>query len=237
MEKEKSEEKDSELVLGIDDAGRGPLIGPMVLAGCLVTRKLEKEFKKLGVKDSKMLIPQRREFLAEEIRKKALAFHLTLTHPCEIDARTGAGLNLNKIEAIRAAEIINKLTENIHEQVRVIIDCPSTNRESWKNYVLKHINENKKGNLILACEHKADRDYAACSAASILAKSERERQVRELKKKIGKDFGSGYTSDPRTIEFLNKYGKEHKKDGIFRESWATFQNHKVKKEQKKLLDF
>jgi len=235
MEQEKTEENDNELVLGIDDAGRGPLIGPMVLAGCLVTRKLEQEFKKLGVRDSKTLTDARREFLAGEIRKKALAFHVVLSHPYEIDARASAGLNLNKIEAIKSAEIINKLTENIHEQVRVIIDCPSTNRESWKNYVLKHII--KKDNLILACEHKADRDYAACSAASILAKSERERQVRELKKKIGKDFGSGYTSDPTTIEFLNKHGKEHKKDGIFRESWATFQNHKKTKEQKKLGEF
>ncbi len=207
----------------------------MVLAGCLVTRKLEQEFKKLGVKDSKMLAPNRREFLAKEIRKKALRFYITLTHPYEIDARTGAGLNLNKIEAIKAAEIINKLTEKINEPVRVIIDCPSTNREFWRNYVFKHINETK--NLILACEHKADRDYVACSAASILAKSEREKQVREIKKRIGKDFGSGYTSDPSTIDFLKKYSAEHKKDGIFRESWATFQNHRAKKEQKKLGEF
>lgn len=231
---EKQEEQ-AELILGIDDAGRGPLIGPMVLAGCLVTRKLEQEFKKLGVKDSKMLTPNRREWLAKEIRKKSLSFYTTLTHPCEIDARTSVGLNLNKIEAIKSAEIINKLTENIHEQVRVIIDCPSTNRENWKNYVFRHIA--KKDNLILACEHKADRDYVACSAASILAKSEREKQVKEIKKKIGKDFGSGYTSDPLTIEFLKKYSKEHKKDGIFRETWSTFQNNKAKAEQRKLGEF
>ncbi len=213
----------------------GPLIGPMVLAGCLVTPAIEKEFKKLGVKDSKMLAPNRREILAKEIREKALRFYITLTHPYEIDARTGAGLNLNKIEAIKSAEIINKLTDKINEPVRVIIDCPSTNRESWKKYLLQHIA--KKENLILACEHKADRDYVACSAASILAKSERERQVREIKKRIGKDFGSGYTSDPVTIDFLKKYSQEHKKDGIFRETWATFQNNKKEKEQKNLGEF
>ena len=43
------------LVLGIDDAGRGPVIGPMVLAGCLIDEKFEKELKKIGVKDSKQL--------------------------------------------------------------------------------------------------------------------------------------------------------------------------------------
>ncbi len=225
----------SHLILGIDDAGRGPLIGPMAMAGCLVTKKLEKEFKKLGVKDSKMLTDNKREFLASEIRKKALRFYVTLVHPYEIDARASAGLNLNKIEAIKSAEIINYLTKDIHEQVRVIIDCPSTNREAWRRYLLQHII--KKENLIIACEHKADRDYVACSAASVLAKSEREKQVSIIKKKIGKDFGSGYTSDPATIEFLKKYSQEHKKDGIFRESWATFQNHKKQKEQKKLGEF
>ena len=70
--------KDKQLILGIDDAGRGPLIGPMTLAGCLITEELEKEFKELGVKDSKMLTAKRREFLAGKIREKALAFHITL---------------------------------------------------------------------------------------------------------------------------------------------------------------
>jgi len=223
------------LILGIDDAGRGPLIGPMVLAGCLINQDIEKEFKEAGVKDSKMLIPRKREFLAKIIREKVIAYHVTLTHPYEIDGRAKMGLNLNKIEAIKSAEIINELTKNIKEQIRVMIDCPSPNRESWRKYVLQHIHKNK--NLTVACEHKADRDYVAVSAASILAKSARESEVAKIKKKIGKDFGSGYTHDPKTIEFMKKYSKEHKKDGIFRETWATFQNHKAKKEQKKIGDF
>lgn len=228
-------EKEAGLILGIDDAGRGPLIGPMILAGCLVTKELEAEFKKLGVKDSKLLGDSKREYLAGEIRKKALAYFLTVTHPFEIDSRASVGLNLNQIEAIKAAEIINHLLKNIDEPVRIIIDCPSTNRESWRNYVFKHIE--KKDNIILACEHKADRDYVACSAASVLAKSEREKEVAKIKEKIGKDFGSGYPADPKTIEFLKKYRKEHQKDGIFRETWATFQESKAKASQKKLGEF
>ena len=224
------------LNLGIDEAGRGPVIGPLVICGCIVNSSDKKELIKLGIKDSKQLSPKKREELFTIIIQKYKYEYLVIL-PKEIDGAVKSDDDsLNDLEAKKAAEIIIKLKlENKIDSV--VIDCPSTNRESWKNYVFKHINENKKGNLILACEHKADRDYAACSAASILAKSEREKQVREIKKKIGKDFGSGYPSDPATIDFLKNYSKEHKKDGIFRETWATFQNHKAKKEQKNLLDF
>jgi len=227
-----------ELILGIDDAGRGPLIGPMALAGCLINSEIEKEFKKLGVKDSKMLTPIKREFLAKKIKEKAIAYHVCHVHPFEIDGRTKQGLNLNKIEAIKSAEIINFLVnEQKEKRIRVMIDCPSPNRESWKNYVIQHIFNKNKKNLSVQCEHKADRDYIAVSAASILAKSAREKEVAKIKEKIGKDFGSGYTHDPKTLEFLKKYSAEHKKDGIFRETWATWQNHKAKKEQKNLGEF
>jgi ribonuclease HII len=229
----KNQEK--QLILGIDDAGRGPLIGPMALAGCLVTKDIEKYFKKIKVRDSKLLAASTREHLAKKIKEKALSYHVELSHPSEIDTRASSGLNLNKIEAIKAAKIINKLTKKRKEKIRIIIDCPSPNRESWRRYVLQHVRKNK--NLIIACEHKADRDYVAVSAASILAKSAREKEIAKIKKKINKDFGSGYPNDPKTIEFLQQYSKEHKKDGIFRETWATFQNHKKQKEQKKLLDF
>jgi len=227
--------EENSLILGIDDAGRGPLIGPMALAGCLIPKSLEKEFKELGVRDSKTLTDKKREFLAEKIRKKALAFHVVLAFPDKIDEGIKNGTNLNKIEAMEAAEIINKLTENINEPVSIIIDCPSPNREAWRNQVMKYIHFTD--NLTIACEHKADRDYPAVSAASILAKSQREKEVAKIREKIGKDFGSGYTSDPKTIEFMKAHSKEHKKDGIFRESWVTFKDYKAKKEQKKLGDF
>ena len=213
-----------ELVLGIDDAGRGPLIGPMALAGCLIPKSLEKEFKELGVRDSKTLTPKRREFLAEIIREKAIAYHVVLAFPKKIDEGIKNGTNLNKIEAMEAAEIINKLTESINENVNVVIDCPSPNKEAWKNTVMGYVHFSD--NLKVKCEHKADRDYPAVSAASILAKSEREKEVAKIKEKIGKDIGSGYPSDPLTIEFMKKYSKKYKSEGIFRESWATFQNNK-----------
>ncbi len=75
------------LVLGIDDAGRGPVIGPMILAGVLIDEKLKPELKKLGVKDSKQLTQKRREFLAEKIKEKAETFEIIIIYPPEIEEK------------------------------------------------------------------------------------------------------------------------------------------------------
>jgi len=203
----------------------------MVLAGCLIEKSIEPELKKLGVKDSKQLTAKRREVLAEEI-KKISKFHITLTHPYEIDQRTAMGVNLNKVEAIKAAEIINNLNKG-NRRIKVVLDCPSNNIKAWRDYLLTHINN--LANLEIICEWKADVNHLAVSAASILAKTTRDFEIEKIKKKIGIDFGSGYPADPLTIDFLDKYFAKFRKDGIFRETWGTVSDHIKKKEQKKLF--
>ena len=217
--------------LGIDDSGRGPVIGPMIIAGCLLNAKDEAELKKLGVKDSKQVHTNKRKILAEEIRKKALSYHVLVIYPNEIDSRGEIGLNLNKLEAIKMAEVINNL--NNGEKIKVYVDCPSPNIPVWKNFLMRYID--KKKNLIIHCEHKADVNHVSCSAASILAKERREEEVEKIKKLIGSDFGSGYPADPITIKFLKENYSKHKPDGIFRETWGTIANHKKSKEQKRLF--
>ncbi|MBI5149038.1 ribonuclease HII [Candidatus Pacearchaeota archaeon] len=222
------------LVLGIDDSGRGPLIGPMIMAGVLLKKEDEERLKRLGVRDSKKLTDKRREILAAEIRKVAVGYEIFVVHPNEIDGRQAAGLNLNKIEAIKAAEIINKLNKK-NEKINVVIDCPSNNITKWHLYLVGFVKNTNNLNFII--EHKADVNHVACSAASILAKVQREKEVADLKKKLGVDFGSGYTSDPITQKFLKEHYKDHKKDGIFRETWQTLKTEKAKKEQKSIVDF
>lgn len=237
MDKTANTEKDScNLILGIDDAGRGPVIGPMVLAGVLIKSRYETYLKKLGVKDSKKLTPKRREILVKEIKKSAVAYHISITHPSEIDGREKAGLNLNKIEAVKSAEIINKLNKGRDkEKIEVVIDCPSNNIFKWHMYLMQYVDN--PNNLTFKVEHKADVNHVACSAASIIAKVTRDAEIEKIKKQIGINFGSGYSSDPVTIKFLQEYGKKHKKDGIFRETWQTWKNFKSKKEQAKLDEF
>jgi ribonuclease HII len=220
------------LVLGIDDAGRGPVIGPMVLAGCLIDDKIEKDLKKLGVKDSKQLTQKRREFLAEKIKEVAETFETVLAHPEEIDGKNKMGTNLNALEAIKMAEIINKINKG-YKEIKVIIDCPSVSIEKWKDFLKTKIDN--LSNLDIVCEHKADVNHISVSAASILAKCTREIEMKKLKEQFGDEIGSGYCSDPSTMRFLEKHNQTYGDKGIFRKSWSTWQDVCSSAQQKKLF--
>jgi len=221
------------LLLGIDDAGRGPLIGPMFLAGVLIKQEDEPLLKQEGVKDSKQLSHKNRIKLSGFIKDICIEHHIVNATPKQIDSYIKNGINLNILEAIKTAEIINHLVKRKKERIKVIVDCPSTNTEAWKLILLNYL-ENKS--LEIFCEHKADINYPVVSAASILAKCSREESIAELRKKYG-NFGSGYVSDPLTIKFLEEHGKELENEGLFRKSWITWQNYFSEKSQKKLGEF
>ncbi|MDP2628734.1 MAG: ribonuclease HII [Nanoarchaeota archaeon] len=220
------------LKLGIDDAGKGPVIGPLVLAGCLIDEKTEKELRRLGVKDSKQLTQARREFLAEKIREKAETFEIEIIYPPEIDKRNFDGVKLNEVEAFACANIINKINKGF-KKIQVVVDCPSVSPEKWRDFLMMRINN--LSNLEISCEHKADRNHIAVSAASILAKDTREKEMSKLKEKYGREIGSGYCSDPLTCKFLEKNLHKYDGDGIFRKTWATWKEAVRKVEQRKLL--
>ena len=220
--------------LGIDDAGRGPVIGPMVLAGCLIDEETEAEFKKLGVKDSKQLTPKRREFLMDLIRKKAETFETVIISASEIDRLNKKGVKLNEVEAFASARIINKINKG-YKKIKVVLDCPSTSIVKWQDFLKTKIKN--LSNLEISCEHKADQNHIAVSAASILAKSIREKEMFKLKEIYGEEMGSGYPSDPRTKKFLKKNVKKYNDKGIFRKSWSTWKMAIGNTNQKKLEDF
>ncbi|MBU0906965.1 MAG: ribonuclease HII [Nanoarchaeota archaeon] len=209
------------LIIGIDDAGRGPLIGPMILAGVLVDKSQETKFKSKNIRDSKDVPHPDRIKMAAFIKENSYSYHVEKTFPNEIDHSLTFGTNLNTLEAKKAAEIINTLNNLKYqkEKIKVILDCPSINTTSWLNTLLKFIKH--RSNLTFLCEHKADVNHVSVSAASILAKVTREEEVAKIKKKYG-NIGSGYPSDPFTKEFLAKHGREFKDEGIFRKTWSTW---------------
>ncbi len=225
-----------ELILGIDDAGRGPVLGPMCLAGVLIPKQIEEEFRRSGIKDSKLLTAKKREELVEIIKQTALDFSFQLLTPAEIDTGMGIGVNLNEVEAMAAAAILNKLCENLSEEQKkdlvIVIDCPSNNPTSWLNTLNKYIKKENQ-QIRIRAEHKADFHYPSVSAASIIAKTTRDAEIEKLKKEVGFDFGSGYPADPFTKEALEKHMSTLKKHRIIRESWQTYKNLETNSKENK----
>jgi len=216
------------LIFGTDEAGRGPVVGPLVIAGVLASEKEIEKLKEIEVKDSKLLTHKKREKLAAEIKKIVKDYKIIVIEPKEIDeAVDGVNSNLNRLEAVKTAQMINALKPD-----EVILDCPSPNTVSYVDY-LKVFLKNKDVKII--AEHKADVKYPIVSAASILAKVVREEEVEKIEKKIGKCIGTGYSSNPICQKFTKENWDKHPE--IFRKSWSTWQNHKNNHSQKKLGEF
>jgi ribonuclease HII len=185
------------LIAGVDDAGRGAVVGPLVIAGVLLREEDLPTLKELGVKDSKLLSPHRREVLAVEIKKIVQKHHVEKLQPREIDVVVNSGRKLHKLnwlEAQTMARVIEALRPDM-----VYVDASDVLEERFKQHILECL----PFRVDIVSEHKADRNYVAVSAASIIAKVERDREIALLAEVYG-DFGSGYPSDPRTVSFLER---------------------------------
>ena len=220
-------------IAGIDEAGRGPIIGPLVIAVAAISEDKMGILKENGVKDSKLLTEKQREEIFKNIEHQ-IKYELVIIPPQEIDdALNNPNYNLNWLEADKAADILNKIDAKLDNEVlKVVIDCPSTNIDAYKAYFRKKTN-NDDTELIV--EHKADVKYFPCSAASIIAKCARENHVKEIEKEIGESIGSGYMSNPICVEFLKNNWEKH--SSLFRHSWQPFKDRKEGKGQKSLGEF
>ena len=217
------------LLCGIEEAGRGPVIGPMVMCGLMINEEDEPKLKAIGAKDSKMLTPKQREGLFDKILKIAVRHKVVILSPQEIDDAVGRGkaANLNWLEAETSAKMINELKPD-----KVLVDCPSPNIPAYTAR-LRSMLDNKEINIL--CAHHADVNFPVVSASSIIAKVTRDAEIEKIKKKIGKNFGSGYPADPTTKEFV----KEHYMDypDIIRHSWAPYKEIIKQRDQKKIGEF
>jgi len=216
------------LICGIDEARRGPVLGPMVMCGAMIDEEDLAKLVALKPRDSKLMTAAEREHLYPKLLSVLKHYKVIIIQPNEIDKAVHGhdGLNLNKLEARKSAEILNEF-----EPDKAIIDCPSNNINSYKIY-LKKLVKNKKVELVL--EHNAER-YPLVAAASIIAKVTGDREIEKIKKQIGIDFGSGYMSDPKTVEFLKNNFEKYPE--LFRKSWFPYQELVNKKFQKNLSDF
>lgn len=213
------------LICGIDEAGRGPVIGPMVFGCVVIDDRDDAKLKDLGVTDSKLLDAATRETLFHEVKKLAVDYKILSLSPYDITEWMKTA-SLNDVEAIKTAELLDSL--NVSPDV-TYVDCPDT---IPARYCQNIGNLCKKKTKIIA-EHKADLNYRVVGAASILAKVTRDAEIRELAKLHG-DIGSGYPSDEVTQKWLDDHWKRNKSFPDFvRKKWATVE----RKAQLKLTDW
>lgn len=212
-------------ICGIDEAGRGPVIGPLVVAAVCVSD--EEYLKKLGVRDSKKLQRKKREELGRLIERIGFVETIVL-EPWEIDELMEI-LNLNQIEASVFAKLIDKITPDV-----VYVDAADADAEHFRHMIEERCSWKCK----IIAEHKADEKYPVVSAASIVAKVRRDAAVDKIKKEIGIDFGSGYPSDPRTIKYIQSLIAGNLPLPKFvRKHWETISKAQEETRTKKLEEF
>ena len=185
------------------------------LAGAAFHEDQIELLRDLGVKDSKVLSPTKRVRLAEEIKKLALSWHYVALPANEVDPYVFSRqrlFKLNYLEAKLMAEVIAALIPD-----EVYVDASDVNEERFADQIAQHLTSR----IPITSKHHADATYPVVSAASILAKVQRDSAIVDLRQEYG-DFGSGYPSDPKTEEFLITWRREHGCYPDFaRQSWKT----------------
>jgi ribonuclease HII len=180
---------------GIDEAGRGPVMGPMVVAA--VFAEDDASLTDIGVKDSKKLSPAVREAMYHKITTTA-EHKIIILSAKEIDSKRAA-VTMNQIELQMFADAVSGKKVS-----RVYADCPDVNESAFAAELSARLN-----NISVIAKHKADDIYPVVSAASIIAKVTRDRMIKEISNELGADIGSGYPSDPVTTDFIAKWIKEN----------------------------
>ena len=204
---------------GLDEAGRGPVIGPMVVA---IVCCDPMQIKEIGVRDSKKLTPERRSYLFDRIMETSICVEIE-TIPSTVINGEMQYRTLNEIEYDRFLALIRKCGKDAY------VDAFDVDPERLSRRL-----STDSGFKIIA-EHGADDRFPSVSAASIIAKVTRDREIENLHEIYG-DFGSGYPSDPATVKFLKQSLKNGINiDHIVRKEWKTWKDLTSGKKQKFLF--
>jgi len=215
------------LICGIDEAGRGSVIGPLIIAGISIKKSNIKKLEAIGVRDSKALTRNKRNFLFYKILDLS-EFVCIYKVDCKTIDENVYQRKLNKLEGGIMSTIIKHLAVDI-----AYVDSCDVNINRYTNYLKSNLNF--ENNTRVIAMHKADRINPAVSAASIIAKVIRDREIQILEENF-QNIGSGYPSDKKTMYFLNTWIKEYKEFPYFvRKSWRPIR--KITCKQSKIYDF
>jgi ribonuclease HII len=207
-------------ITGVDEAGRGPVIGPLVVAALSIPAGDEDKLRQQNVKDSKLLSAKRRSELEEWILSQEEWRHqVIICHPARIDSYV-AKMGLNILEVELFAEALNAIGQS---EGKIILDACDVNEERFASRIASRL-DNWPWPAQLISEHKADLNHLIVAAASILAKQERDRQMANISREVGMNLGSGYPSDAITVNALPAMLTGECPHPQLRWSWKTIRN-------------
>jgi len=202
------------IICGIDEAGRGSLLGPIIVAGVCVTKKSISEMVEIGIKDSKLLSPKKRQVLFGHVINLAESICVCRINIEDIDFHVFRN-NLNLLEAEAMAITIRNMKSD-----KTYVDSCDVNPSRYQRTIKSFLKQN---NTKLVSMHHADRLSVVVSGASIIAKVIRDSELSKIRIKYG-DVGSGYPSDTKTIKFVKEWFRQKNEIPPFaRKSWKPAQ--------------
>nr|HEX4315670.1 hypothetical protein [Kofleriaceae bacterium] len=194
------------LTLGVDEAGRGPAIGPMVMAVVALDSKAAASLSRAGLRDSKSFgagddAHAIREGLADKIRDCAKFVSLEIADHEVIDARVSRN-ELNVLEREIATRLIEAALETIPAIDRIIADGKRMFAPLAQRYTM------------FESRDRAEDHHAAVAAASVIAKVERDRAFHAIRAQYTGEFGDiagGGYANAATRRFVRAYVERYKK--------------------------
>jgi len=220
--------------IGVDEAGKGPVLGPMVAAA---VRAAEADLPD-GIDDSKRLTAATRESIATQLRgSAAVAVGLGVITTDEIDDPE------TDMNSLTVAAQVRALGDVVVDGDHALVDAGDVSESRFARRVQEGVADagtDTEGGVAIdvTAEHGADEASRLVGAASIIAKVERDSRIDAIGENYDRDVGSGYPSDPTTREFLAKYVDRHGElPACARASWATCEDVVTAAEQSNLAEF
>jgi ribonuclease HII len=203
-------------VLGIDEAGRGSVLGPLVVGAFLCDEGRVEGLRAYGVRDSKMLSPEQREAVYSRLVRVGDLASVALL-PRTIDRYVAHG-GLNELELESFAKLIRRCAPDV-----AYVDACDPVAARFGQRLEARVG----GMTRVISRHKADRDFPIVGAASIVAKVRRDAALERLRRVAGEEIGCGYPHDPETQACVLR----HARDGgavppWMRRTWETVQRVK-----------
>ncbi|MCY3410908.1 MAG: ribonuclease HII [Candidatus Heimdallarchaeota archaeon] len=223
--------KANTLTIGMDEAGRGPVMGPLIIGLCVTTPHQNKALTNKGVMDSKKLTKKRREELFSYISKYVVGYGILKIPASEIDRLRLKEVTLNEIE-VQGFKTLLKSFNLKNEELELQLDAADVNAQRFGDQFSK-IFQGK-----IDSRHKGDSIFPSVSAASILAKVTRDKEMEKIASSMKKfdpmlpKVGSGY---PNKIskEFLSQYFMKYQRYPAFvRTTWETAEKIRLEYELK-----